>query len=246
MTSFAVLLVAAGLATTAASSAPPTPVFVDTFDGEDRLVTNEYAFNNPDSADAVVSDTWQVTSGSMFVRNGVAWTGPIDHESPDPGSAEATGSGVFRAFTRVEAPRDSLITVRLLPITFVDNGEETAWDGAHILVRVQNAVDFYAISVLRRDGTVVIKRKVPGGPSNGGTYETLAAVHAPMTEGEWHDVRIATFDREGAVVIELWLDGANVLTAVDSGQYGRPIAEAGTVGFRADNLEVSFDDLVVT
>ena len=229
-------------------SVPPSqvPVFTDTFDGENRLITNEYAFNNPGSNNAVVSDSWEVTSGSMFVRDGAAWTGLIDDVSPDPQSAESTNSAVFRAFTRVGAPASSTVTLRLLPITFVNAVEETPWDGAHVLVRVQNEQDFYAVSMVRRDGSVVIKRKVPGGPSNGGTYVTLADVHAPLTEGDWHDVRIVTYDRDGAVVIELWLDGANVLTAVDSGQFGPPLTEPGTVGFRADNFEVSFDDLVVS
>lgn len=238
---------AAASVTTAAPPAPVVvPIFSDTFEGENRLLTNEYAFNNPGSDDAVVSDTWEVTSGSMFVRDGAAWTGPIDDVSPDPASIESTNSAVFRAFTRAEAPASSTVTLRLLPIAFVDAVEETAWDGAHVLVRVQNEQDFYAVSMIRRDGVVVIKRKVPGGPSNGGTYVTIADVHAPLSEDAWHDVRIVTYDRDGAVVIELWLDGANVLTAVDSGQFGPPITEAGTVGFRADNFEVSFDDLVVT
>ena len=236
------------IAATPPTETPTTvvPVFSDTFEGENRLLTNEYAYNNPGSQDAVMSDTWEVTSGSMFVRDGAAWTGPIDAESPDPESLESTNSAVLRAFTRVEAPASSTVTLRLLPIAFVDAVEETPWDGAHVLVRVQNEQDFYAVSMFRRDGTVVIKRKVPGGPSNGGTYVTIADVHAPLSEGEWHDVRIVTADRDGAVVIELWLDGANVLTAVDSGQFGPPITVPGTVGFRADNFEVSFDDLVVS
>lgn len=224
---------------------PAPPVFVDAFDGVDRLVTNEYAHDNPTAGDAVTSTAWDVSSGSLFVRDGAAWTGPIDRESPGPQSAVATGSAAFRAFARVEGPSDMLLTLRLSAISFSDVEPTNPWDGAHILLRADGETEFYSISVLRRDDKIVVKRKIPGGPSNGGTYVTLAMTDYSRLDAGWHDVRIATTDRDGTVIIEVSIDDVHVVTAVDSGQYGPPIIDPGAIAIRADNLEFTFDDVII-
>lgn len=222
-----------------------TPFFVDRFEGADRLITNEFAQNHPEEPDAVVSPAWNVTSGSLFVRDGMGWTGPPDHESPTPDSSAATGSAVFRAFPRVETAGSSVVSLRLLPIGFLDDSKPQDWDGVHVLTRVRSDFEFYSVSVLRRDGLVVIKRKVPGGPSNGGTYVTLASAEVPITGGDWHDVRVDTIDVDGAVRIVLWLDGVAVLEATDAGQSAPPITGPTRFGIRGDNLEFTIDDLEV-
>lgn len=223
----------------------PTGQFVDRFDGNDRLVTNEYAGNEPEASDAVVSSSWDVTSGSLFVRDEMGWTGVPDHESPRADSTSATGSAVFRAFPRAQIDGNSVVSLRLLPIRFVDDQNPQDWDGVHILTRVRGETEFYSVSLLRRDGTVVIKRKFPGGPSNGGTYATLAAAAAPLSTGDWHDVRVETTDVDGTVRIVLWLDGAPVLEAIDGGDLGQPITGPTMIGVRGDNAEFGIDDLVI-
>ncbi len=240
----ALTMVAAG-PTTEPPGDPAQPVFVDGFDGENRLVTNEYAHDHPCADDALTSPAWDVSSGSLFIRNGAAWTGSLDRESPGPQSAVATGSAAFRAFARVEAPSDMMLTLRLSATSFSDVEPTNPWDGAHILVRADGEIEFYSISVLRRDGKIVVKRKIPGGPPNGDTYVTLAMTDYSRLDAGWHDVRIATADRDGTVVIEVYVDDVHVVTAVDSGQYGPPITEPGAVAIRADNLEFSFDDVAI-
>src|SRR4051812_1966306 len=68
--------------------------------GPDRLVTNEVAHWNPDDPQARRSPDWDVTSGSLYVRDSVGWTGrPDDSAAPNPGSTNGTGSSVFRMST---------------------------------------------------------------------------------------------------------------------------------------------------
>lgn len=230
---------------TSTTLAAATPRFVDRFEGSDRLVTNEYAQNNPREPDAIVSPAWDVTSGSLFVRDGMGWTGPPDHESPSPDSSVATGSAVFRAFPRVETDGDSVVSLRLLPIGFVDDSNRQDWDGVHVLTRVRSDAEFYSVSVLRRDGLIAIKRKLPGGPSNGGTYVTLASAEVPTAGDGWHDIRVDTTDRNGTVRILLWLDGVVVLEAIDAGEFAPPITGPSGIGIRGDNIEFTIDDLEV-
>jgi len=227
------------------TTAGPPAAFRDAFDDPDGLLTNEYAHWNADHADAVPSPRWDVTSGSLFVRDGAAWTGAPDRGSPGPRSESATGSAVFRAINRAIAPARETVRLAMLPIAFVDGPQDQDWDGAHVLVRYQDEAELYAVSIVRRDGQVAIKRKLPGGPSNGGTYVTLAITPAEVSLGQWHDVTIVMDGEADTVTIELWIDGALVASAQDTGQEGRPIVEPGRVGIRADNLELAFDDLVV-
>ena len=103
------------------------------------------------------------------------------------------------------------------------------------------------ISVMRRDGLVTIKRKLPGGPSNGGTYVTLASDRSPdRVSASGIEVRVETTDRDGAVLITLWLDDVAVLEAVDAGDLAAPITGPTGIGLRADNIEAYFDDLVIS
>ena len=250
--SAAALAVAALIGATPVASASTTspdqsaePDYTEAFDGPDGLVTNEFAFRKPDDPTAVISESWTVTSGSLFVRDGHGWSGSIDRNSPDPASAEATGSAVFRALPTVTIDGDTQVDVDVLPIALVDD-QATDWDGFHVLVRVHSDQEFYSVSVLRRDGTIVIKRKDPGGPANGGTYTTLASGDLPMALGEWHHVKVETTDVTGAVRITLWVDEVPVLEAIDAGETGPPLVGPSGVGIRGDNLEFSIDDLTVT
>jgi len=238
-------VVAGEAVVTTSTLAPVGQVFVETFDGPDRLVTNEYAYLHPRRASATLSDEWRVTAGSLFVRDGAGWTGVPDRASPGPDPEGFTGSAVFRAYPNVEVGDDSTVALRVHPISFADYPGSQAWDGMHLLTRYRSEQHFYSVSLIRRDGLVVIKRKFPGGPSNGGTYVTLASASMPLDPNEWHDVRVETSGAPDAVRIELWLDNALVLEAVDAGQPGPPVSGSAGVGLWADNLQVEFDDLKI-
>src|SRR5690242_19497975 len=59
------------------------------------LITNEFAYEHPLSPQAALSPVWEVTSGSLFGRDGAGWTGPPDGIAPGPTSAAHNDSAVF-------------------------------------------------------------------------------------------------------------------------------------------------------
>ncbi|MBE1530936.1 hypothetical protein [Actinomadura algeriensis] len=204
-----------------------------------RLVTNEYAHWNPDADDARRSPTWDVTSGSLFARDGVLWTGPPDTRTPNATSSNGTGSSVFRMHTHRTDHLDARVTVdvrnvRLLP----DDARDT--DGVHVMLRHQDETELYVASLNRRDELLVIKKKLTGGPSNDGRYFTLAQVGHAYAFGEWQrfEVRITG---TSPVVITVGQGGRELLRAEDDGRrHDRAITRPGAVGVRGDRCEFEF------
>lgn len=217
----------------------------------DGLVTNEYAFRHPDDPEAAEHADLIVTSGSLFARGGAGWTGPVDNRSPGPRSARSTNSAVFRMLTRRRDFADASVRFGLRLIRWHSGrGVETHdWDGVHVLLRYSNPQTFYSIGITRRDGTVVAKKKRPGGPSNGGTYTTLAQRRAPFSLSNTADHEVVAGVQTlsgGRVRLSLRVDGAQILAVVDEAADGRdPILEPGRVGIRGDNVEFEFRDLTV-
>ena len=217
----------------------------DTFTGADGLVTNEFAhWNAPAGQQSLV---WDMTSGSLFRRNGVGWSGTIDAGvAPNATSSNATNSAVFRLTTHADEFTTFEVSFRLKLIGFTSTASTPAqaWDGIHVFCRYADEAELYYASVARRDGKVVVKKKTPGGPSNGGTYHDLTAYpSAPMSVGAWHDVKV-TVGGTDPTTITMIVDGVTLLTAQDTGQFGAPIA-MGATGIRGDNVEFEIDDFKV-
>lgn len=236
--------------TTSTTAAPEAPLFEDTFDRPDGLVTNEYAYWNPTLSDAVVSPDWEMTSGSLFTLDDHAYTGVPDDVGPNADSTNGTNSAVFRLTTRRADFSNVSVSFDLdmLGLTSTATTPPVAWDGLHVFLRYQSEYSLYYASIDRRDGTTIIKKKVPGGPSNGGTYFDLgqSGVHA-IPFGQWEHVE-ATIDTnaDGSVTIRLYANGSLVASALDDGSVGgAPILDAGKVGIRGDNAEFQFDDFTV-
>lgn len=235
--------------TTVTSTTPgSTTVLSQSFTRPDGLITNEYAFWNPQATDAATDPVWVVTSGSLFVRNGAAWSGRPDDIAPNATSSNGTDSAILRAITRRRDLTDVTVSLRLRHDSFVTTPSTpaTGWDGEHLFLRYVDETSLYSVSFDRRDGSTAIKKKVPGGTSNGGTYYTLASGTDSFVAGSFHDLR-ATIRAisNGSVTIGLWVDGTLVLSAIDAGVGGPPIPSGG-IGIRGDNAEFTFDDLVVT
>lgn len=237
----------AGLALTATACQPGT-VLVDAFDQPDTLITNERAYHSPTMPGVKHSDRWEMTSGSLFVRNQHGWTGRIDDQTPDALSKTATNSAIFRLVTKNKTYRNVDVHLDLRHEAWASTSKTPAvpWDGAHVFLRYESQRSLYYASINRRDGAVVIKKKVPGGPSNGGTYHTLASARrTPATTNQWQTYTASIADQpNGSVRITIRIGDTEVLSATDSGT-GGPAIRRGGVGLRGDNAQMSFDNFRV-
>lgn len=186
------------------------------------------------------SDKWEMTSGTLYAADGQGWSGIPD---------TTNNSGVFRLntkrfdFQNVRVSMD--LTINNLTTTAVTPA--TDWDGVHIFLRYQSEYYLYYASISRRDGAVVIKKKVPGGPSNGGTYYNISTYNtAPLPLNQKvHVAATVQNQADGSVKIQLFSNGALVATAIDQGTGGAPITNAGATGIRGDNANFFFDNFTV-
>jgi hypothetical protein len=227
------------------------PLLADSFDTADGLLTNEFAYWNPQSTSAARSPIWEMTSGSLFSRGSTGWTGAPDDRTPDATSTSGTNSAIFRLNTRRRDFGDVDVSFRLNIQRLVSTVATPAvdWDGVHVWVRYQSEEQLYYASVARRDGAVLVKKKCPGGYSNGGTYYTLGntASGVPIPFGTARDITVTVRNNaDGSVTVSAFIDGRLVTKATDTGVGCAPIRAAGATGIRGDNAEFSFDDFEVT
>ncbi|WP_274563512.1 hypothetical protein [Streptomyces spiramyceticus] len=230
-------------------SPKPEAVFAPRF-AKEGLVTNAFAFLHPSNPHSRLSRDWITTSGSLFAKNGAGWTGVPDADNTGPSSARHTDSAIFRLVTRRRdfGPITVSMWVRLEPPITTPRTPARDWDGGHIWLRYHSPQELYAISFRRRDGVVVIKRKIPGfGPEDedSGGYATLADGKYAMSYGTWHHVAASAVNLpSGSVSLRLDIDGKTVLTGKD--RTPGPLRRPGGVGLRADNTELFFRDFRAT
>lgn len=231
-------------------SAPAGTLFAGVFPLRNGLITNEYAYWNPRVMNAARSADWRVTSGSLFSRDGTAWSGVPDNREPNAASTNGTNSAIFRAITPVLPNADAAVStsLRINRMTQTASTPQVAWDGIHVFLRYQNQYSLYYASVARRDGRVVLKKKCVGGSSNGGTYYTLGERGGyPLPLGTWAKVGASVKNNaDGSVTLTLQRNGTTVLSAVDRGVGCSPIRAAGSTGVRGDNSDFQFTDFVAT
>lgn len=224
-------------------------LFGDSFTRPDGLITNDYATYNPAAPGIKVSPNWQAASGSLFARNNYAWTGRPDTIVSNAGSTNGTGSAIFRLITKRADFGDVSVRLRLFNQGLVSTTRTPAqsYDGVHIWLRYYDEARLYVATVNRRDGWVVIKKKVPGGPSNGGTYYDLApAVRFAVPYLSWQTIEARVQnDDDGSVALKLIVNGAVLVSAIDRGVGGAPLRAPGRVGVRGDNCEFFFDEFRV-
>lgn len=219
------------------SAAEPVRI-QDDFSGPDGLIAAEH---HPAAQDS----PWLMTSGSLFRSAGEGWTG-----RPDAGDGPGlTGSAVFRMVSvdRGFGDVDLTVDLRVDGLVHTDRTPPRDFDGVHIWVRYRSDAQLYAVSVDRRDATMVIKKKCPGGPSNGGTYHDLTPYlrDAAIPLGRWQHVTVSVRDRpDGSVSINADRDGLR-LEAVDTGVGCAPLTGDGGVGIRGDNADFRLARVVV-
>ncbi len=245
-------------------------LFQDIFTGSDGLITNEYAHWN---SDGINSPDWDMTSGSLFRQTNTAWTGIPDSCAPDKYSSSCTDSNVFRLNTKQNFSGNVKVSLALRNNSDIHdsncNSNDTCWHGVHIWMRYQTQYDLYYVSINRADNQVVIKRKVPCGSDNHGTYFVLSQVTHAWTVGSWqHFSMTIQTNGDGSVTLKLYDDDIDPNTPItqgtDSGgtnqnwtpscttqghyptaQYP-PITAAGMVGVRGDYDNFNFDNFTVT
>jgi hypothetical protein len=239
-------------------SITPTPstsasvLFSDPFSQySNGLITNEYAFWNPTAPDAKHSSKWELTSGSLFAKDGAGWTGVPNAGAPGPLSSAYNNSSIFRLTTKQANFGNVAVTFDLLNQGLTSNSVTPAvdWDGVHVFLRYQSEEYLYYASINRRDNSIVIKKKVPGGPSNGGTYTSVGTYmsHA-VPYNTWQKVKATIKNNsDGSVTIQLYADGKLLISAIDNGVGGvAPIRISGKVGIRGDNANLKFKNFTVT
>jgi hypothetical protein len=216
-----------------------------TANGPNGLITNEAALWSP-GAGAVNSPTWEMTSGSLFTRGGLGWSGPPDHVDPDHLSSNGTGSAVFRLPTR----RAAFTAVRQQVWVRINRFAPGArpWDGVVLWPRYQTEFSLYFAYLLRRDGVVQITKKCPGrrpggGYYNGGTYFYLTRDSVrigPTGLRQWYLLATEVVDNpDGSVTIRAYRGGALVARATDRGRGCPPLHGPPRLGIRGDNTDCS-------
>lgn len=236
-------------------------LFKDNF-SKAELITNEYAFFNPNAADAIKSPFWEMTSGSLFLKDDRAWTGIPDDKDPDAKSIVATDSQIFRLTTKRADFLTHLTSFTLNVDHYVSSPNVPAvdWDGIHIFMRYQTEETLYYVSVCRRDGAVVIKKKVStklldaqkikyvaSDVSNGGVYYQISTTAKNIFVLQ-KDMEVAASIQTigNTVKITALVNGFTIVTAIDDGKMGgTPILTAGKTGIRADNVDATFDSFSV-
>lgn len=212
------------------------------------LLTSEYAFWNPNDTNAKRSPDWEMTSGSLFVKNGLAWTGLPDEKPVDILAVTGNNSRDFRLTTKRKDLLDISVKFDLINIAQSSGVKfpAQAWDGIHVFLRYQKQETLYYASVNRRDKKAIIKKKIEGGPnpSNGGTYYELT----PYLPYAWKAGVIqkveatAKNQSDGSVLLTLSADGKELARAIDDGKIGGPpITAPGATGIRGDNTEFTFN-----
>jgi hypothetical protein len=202
------------------------PTSVLRFEGSDRLLVSERTRPR---------DGWEMTSGSLFIRDGHGWTGKPNRGEPRGGPHGVTNSAVFRLRSETDGYRDADIEVRFRVLGFTDSGPRRDYDGVHLWLRYGDPGDLYALSVNRRDGSTLIKRKTA---AEG--YSTLATGRPVRPDDSWHTARASARDVHGGVRLRLWLDDQLVAEATDPD----PLPP-GRAGVRADGCELELDDLAI-
>lgn len=214
------------------------------------LITNHFAVLHHTDGSAIRSPNWELTSGTLFHQAGTGWTGTPTFCTPDRFSQTCTGSVIFRMRSHQASFGDVAVSARFRHNGFVESAERPAVqaDGINVWPRYDSQYRLYVASVVRRDGIVKIRKKCPGGPSNGGTYHTLSWLReASLSPGDWHDVTVSarTVQAGTAVELRLVVDGTERLAATDTGVGCAPILEPGRIGFRGDNSDFNLDDVIV-
>lgn len=229
----------------------------DGFDYPNGVVANEYAESHPGEPGIHVLPLWEITSGTLFARDGSAYSGLPDngwdeagHPAVDIDSVVKNGSSVLRAITKQADFLNVSVQFKVTKLQLVSTPPRTPAkkvDGLHVFIRRQTEHNTYYVDVSRRDNVLTMKKKLPD-PSTGftkGKYYPLGdPVPFELTFGTERSVRVdASSFANGFVSLRLYIDGSLVHQVVDCSPDA--ILTGGATGIRGDNCEFTFDDFEV-
>jgi hypothetical protein len=223
--------------------------------GPDQIVTNEFVHYNPGDGCPYTSSVWDMTSGSLLIKNNAGYSGvPTVEKTSQCDSTVHNNSAVFRLKTKESDFKNVKVSMDFMPVAHGGGGASSnSYDGIHIWVGYQSEYSLYAATIFRWDNDIVIKKKVPASQakctdvSNDGCYFNVSkTVQNPETAQVWHHVDVTdTVDAQGVVHIATSVDGKLVATGVDNSVGGAPYP-SGAVGVRGDNTEFYFKNFTVT
>jgi hypothetical protein len=223
----------------------------DSFAYPDGVITNEFATRNPGKRGIHTSAIWLATSGTLFAKSGQGLSGnPPDHKKPDIDSVEGNNSAVYRVITHRTDFRDVVVQFDLTFVRLVSTPGTPPkdYDGVHVFLRrrggSEHAYSTYYLSVFRRDGTSIIKRKPS--PRNDNYLSLCPPVHHRVSPGTVLK-KVQAFirnERDGSVKLKLSVNNRKIVEVVDSMAAG-PILHPGAVGIRGDNCEFRLDNFEV-
>lgn len=235
----------------------PKVLFSDPLNGPDRIVTNEFVHFSPGSNCPYKSAVWDMTSGSLFIKNNAGYSGvPTLEKQSYCDSTDHNNSAIFRLNTKQGNFSDVDVAMDYMAVAHGGGGApDNSYDGIHMWVGYQNEYALYAATIFRWDGNLVIKKKVPqaragcSDPANDGCYYNLTGetTHPAITTANvWHHADIVfQANANGTVTITEKIDGNVILQGTDNNVHG-PAYTSGAVGVRGDNTEFYFKDFVVT
>jgi hypothetical protein len=198
---------------------------------------------------AEAGGSWLVTSGTLLTRRGQLWSGRPDSGPPDPATGR-TGSAVLRAVSlRSDFTNASIHgEMRVDDLVSTERTPEHAWDGVHLFLRYRDANNLYVADLLRRDGTLSVKRKSTSvfeasigtqddGPrsSEDGMYSTLVSTRVNDLAEGWHRFDVTIRDTAGGVALTVSIDERPLLSTVDRDPSA--LRGPGRVGLRGDNAD---------
>jgi hypothetical protein len=198
---------------------------------------------------AEAGGSWLVTSGTLLTRRGHLWSGRPDGGPADPATGR-TGSAVLRAVSLRRDFTDASIhgEMRVDALVSTERTPEHTWDGVHLFLRYRDADNLYVVDLLRRDGTLSVKRKSTSvvesstgiqddrtRSSEDGIYRTLVSARVgDMSEG-WHRFDVTIRDTAGGVALTVSIDERQWLSTTDSDPSA--LRGPGRVGLRGDNAD---------
>lgn len=263
---------------TTATSAQTRPIgyFYDDFSGSDSIITNEYAYWNPNGQGIFTSPDWEMTSGCLFRsgNTGATLTPDTNSGSSSINCSPLNNNNNFRLNSKASFSGNIATYVSVKQNTDIHdancNSNNSCFHGTHVWMRYQNEYNLYYASINRADNTVVLKRKVPCGSDNSGTYFVLGSgyVSHSWNANTWNNYKVTVTDNaNGSVTLALYDLATStttpIVTGTDSGGTNpnwssscttpghytsasyTPLTGSGKVGIRGDFANMNIDDVSV-